>query len=70
MFAEHFLKCVIHLFMLSIVDVWNYKVCNDGKFKMYNVIRFLFAIFMFLYHENFDINIKAHKHHNFPSGTR
>jgi hypothetical protein len=57
-------------FMLSIVVVWNYIFCNDGKLKMYNVLGFCFAIFVFLYQENFDVNTKNHKHHNFPSGSR
>jgi hypothetical protein len=34
-------------FMLSIVIVWNYIFYNDGQFKMYNVLGFYFAIFMF-----------------------
>jgi hypothetical protein len=37
---------------------------------MYNVLGFCFAIFMFYYHENFDINIEAHKNHNFPNGSK
>jgi hypothetical protein len=57
-------------FMLSILVVWNYIFYNDGQFKMFNILGFCFAIFMFLYHEFFDINIKARKHHNFPSGSK
>ncbi len=57
-------------FMLLNVVVWNYIFYNDRQFKMYNVLGLCFAISMFLYHENFDINIKAHKDHNVFSGSR
>jgi hypothetical protein len=58
MFVKHFFQMYYMSFMLSIVVVWNSIFYNDGQFKMYNVMGLYFAIFMFLYHENFVLTLK------------
>ncbi len=68
-YITFFQMCYMSFMLLNVV-VWNYIFYNDRQFKMYNVLGLCFAISMFLYHENFDINIKAHKDHNVFSGSR